>query len=121
MPKKHHKTMHICKRCKTRFRGQFCPYCGTEYGAHLHGRPRGGVLLSLLKFILTLVLLAAALLLAVAILDSTAYAHNPDNATAYAIIGSIRNAVNPDALAAYDAARESTLRFLTDLWAAITD
>ena len=111
--------MHICKRCKTRFRGQFCPYCGTEYGAHLHGRPHGGVLLSLLKFILTLVLLAAALLLAIAILDSTAYAHDPAHATAYAVIGSIRNAVPPDALAVYDAARESALAALKNAYAAV--
>lgn len=121
MPKKRPKNTHICKRCKTRFRGRFCPYCGAEYGAHLHGGPHGGVALSLLKFILTLILLAAALVLAIAILDSTAYAHNPDNATAYAIIGSIRNAIPPDALTAYDAARENALRFLADLWTTITD
>jgi hypothetical protein len=120
MPKKHRKHPHICKRCKTRFRGRFCPYCGAEYGAPARIGARGGLFASLLRFLFTLVLLAAALLLAIAILDSTAYAHDPDHASVYAVIGSIRNAVPSDILAKYDAARESALRFLNDIWASIS-
>ena len=119
MPSKRRKNLHVCKRCKTRFKGRFCPYCGTEFGARAHGRPRGGVLLGLVKFLLTLALLAAALLLAIAILDSTAYAHDPAHATVYAVIGSIRNAVPPDALAVYDAARISALDALKTAFAAV--
>ena len=119
MPKKRRKHMHICKRCKTRFHGQFCPYCGAEYGAPARLAARGGVLLGLLKFALTLLVLAAALVAAIAILDSTRYAHDPANASVYAVIGSIRNAVPPDALAVYDAARERALAALQNAYAAV--
>lgn len=120
MPKKHRKPMHICKRCKTRFRGQFCPYCGAEFGARARLATHGGVLLGLLKLVFTLLLLAAALVAVIAILDSTKYAHDPANASVYAVIGSIRNAVPPDALAIYDAARTSALSALKSAYAAVS-
>ena len=77
------------------------------------------MLLGLLKFVFTLLLLAAALLVAIAILDSTKYAHDPANASVYAVIGSIRNAVPPDTLAVYDSARESALAALKNAYAAV--
>ena len=115
-----HKKPHICKRCKTRFRGQYCPYCGAEYGAHQLSTG-GGILLGLLRFVLTLAVLCIVLVLAIAILDSTAYAHDPANASVYAILSSIRNAVSPDVLAVYDSAREQALSALKIAYSAVKD
>lgn len=115
-----HKKPHICKRCKTRFRGQYCPYCGTEYGARSLS-VGGGILLGLLRFVFTLVILCVILVLAIAILDSTAYAHDPAHTSAYAILFSIRNAVPPDVLAVYDSAREQALSALKIAYSAIED
>ena len=120
MPAATHKKPHICKRCKTRFRGQYCPYCGAEYGAR-HFSTGGGILLGLLRFVLTLAILCIVLVLAIAILDSTAYAHDPANASVYAILSSIRNAVPPDALAVYDSVREQSLDALRIAFAAVRD
>ncbi len=118
MPSSAHKNPHICKRCKTRFRGQYCPYCGAEYGARSLS-VGGGILLGLLRFVFTLVILCVVLVLAIAILDSTAYAHDPAHASAYAILFSIRNAVPSDALAVYDSVREQALDALKLAFSAV--
>ncbi|MPM54457.1 hypothetical protein SDC9_101235 [bioreactor metagenome] len=81
----------------------------------------GGILLGLLRFVFTLVILCVVLVLAIAILDSTAYAHDPAHASAYAILFSIRNAVPPDALAVYDSAREQALDALKLAFSAVRD
>ncbi|HWP21882.1 MAG TPA: hypothetical protein VN417_03980 [Candidatus Cryosericum sp.] len=120
MPIATHKKPHICKRCKTRFRGQYCPYCGAEYGAHQLSTG-GGILLGLLRFVFTLVILCVVLAVAIAILDSTAYAHDPANASVYAILSSIRNAVPPNALAVYDSVREKALSALKIAFTAVRD
>jgi len=120
MPSAAHKKPHICKRCKTRFRGQYCPYCGAEYGAHQLSTG-GGILLGLLRFVFTLIMLCVVLVLAIAILDSTAYAHDPANASVYAILSSIRNAVPPDALTVYDSVREQALDALRIAFTAVRD
>lgn len=120
MPAASHKKPHICKRCKTRFRGQYCPYCGAECGSHQLSTG-GGILLGLLRFVFTLVILCVVLAVAIAILDSTAYAHDPAHTSAYAILFSIRNAVPPDALAVYDSVREQALSALKTAFTAVRD
>ena len=120
MPTKPHKKPHICKRCKTRFHGQYCPYCGAEYGARRMSTG-GGMLLGLVRFVFTMIALCVVLVLAIAILDSTAYAHDPTHASVYAILSSIRNAVSPDVLAVYDSAREQALSALKIAYSTIED
>jgi len=100
------KKAHICKRCGARFRGVYCPFCGAEYGASRRPGARGGVLCGLFRFIGTMLALAVVVVLVLAILDSTAYAHDPNHATVYAVLQSVRNAVPEDTLAVYDFYRE---------------
>jgi hypothetical protein len=103
------KKAHICKQCGTKFRGVYCPFCGVEYGASRRPRAHSGVLAGLLRFLCTIIALAVVLIVALAVLDSTAYAHDPAHTTVYAVLQSVRNAVPSDALAVYDFYREQTV------------
>jgi hypothetical protein len=106
---------HICKQCKTRFRGQYCPYCGAEYGRR-HGSASRGVAGGLFRFIGTLLLLAVVVLLALAVLDCTPYANDPNHPTIYAIVTSIRNAIPSSALMQYESIKAKALGYLSVLF-----
>lgn len=113
------KKAHVCKRCGARFRGAYCPFCGAEYGASRRPGARGGVLAGLFRFIGTMLVLAVVVVLVLAILDSTAYAHDPNHATIYAVLQSIRNAVPEDALAVYDFYREAAAGAIQTAYSAV--
>jgi len=115
------RNIHICKQCQTRFRGPFCPYCGAEYGASRRRTDSGGIVGGVFRFIGTLLVLALILLIALVILDSTPYAHNPNNATAYAILSSIRNAIPAGALAKYEVVRSNVFNFVAGVLETLFD
>lgn len=100
------KKKHVCKKCGAHFHGAYCPYCGAEHGAGRRAGARGGIIAGLLRFIGTMLVLAAVLVLVFAALDSTLYAHDPDHASLYAVLQSVRNAVPQNTLSVYDSYRE---------------
>lgn len=108
-----HKKLHTCKQCKTRFRGQYCPYCGAEYGAGRHGVGSRNVAGGLFRFIGTLILLAVVVLMALVVLDCTPYASDPNHPTIYAIVASVRNAIPSDALLQYEIWKAKAFSFLS--------
>jgi len=69
----------------------------------------------LFKFIGVVIALAIIIALALAILDMTSYAHNPDNATAYAFITSVRNLFPENWIQTWDGWRATFLNWLTDV------
>lgn len=108
--------MHTCKHCNTRFRGQYCPYCGAEYGAARHGGGARGVAGGLFHFLGTLIVLAVVVLLALIVLDCTPYASDPNHPTIYAIVTSVRNAIPSSALLQYELFKAKAFSFLSVLF-----
>lgn len=105
MPQSTHKTHIVCRRCKTRFSGSYCPYCGAEKGAPSAIRSRGGLLGGLLRFLLSLVVLGVILTLAFIVLDYTASAAGDRHGAARAILDSARYAIPKSVLDLYAQAK----------------
>jgi hypothetical protein len=117
MPQSNRKRHIVCRKCKTRFTGTYCPYCGAENGVGRFHRGRGGLLGGVIRFLLSLVALALLLFVAFAALDYIASAAGDSHSTARAILDSVRYAVPQAWLAAYAAFKAAYL----DHWvAAIT-
>ena len=100
MPRNARKVHIVCRRCKTRFTGAYCPYCAAENGA-VSLRSRGGLFSSLLRFLLSLVLLAVILLITFIVLDYTASAQGDRHGAARAILDSARYAIPQSVLDYY--------------------
>lgn len=92
MQRKTRKKRRVCKSCKTRFSGRYCPYCGAEYG-HRHAMRSSGFFVGLLRFLLSILILAVVLLLVFAALDYVAAADGGKHTTAIAIVSSVENAL----------------------------
>jgi hypothetical protein len=114
MPQNNRKMHIVCRRCKTRFSGIYCPYCGAENGAVRIVRGRGGLLSGLLRFLLSLIALAIILTIAFIVLDYVASAAGDGRSAARAILDSARYAVPRSVLDAYAAIK---VQFL-DRWIA---
>ena len=117
MPRNARKAHIVCRRCKTRFAGAYCPYCGAENGA-VSLRSRGGLFSSLLRFLLSLVLLAVILLITFIVLDYTASAQGDRHGAARAILDSARYAIPQSVLDYYAALK---IQFLNSWIDAIKD
>ncbi len=118
MPQSTHRAHIVCRRCKTRFSGTYCPYCGAEKGAPKAIGSRGGLLGGLLRFLFSLVLLALILILAFIVLDYSASAAGDRHGAARAILDSARYAIPKSMLGWY--AQMKTL-FLDHWIAEITE
>lgn len=114
MPQNNRKPHIVCRRCKTRFSGIYCPYCGAENGVVRTARGRGGLLGGLLRFLLSLIALAIILAIAFTVLDYVASAAGDGRSAARAILDSARNAIPKSVLDAYAAIKAQFL----DLWIA---
>ncbi len=110
------KKWHTCKQCKTRFRSQYCPYCGAEYGVGRRSSGIHGVTGGLFHFIGTLLILAVVVLMALIVLDCTPYASDPNHPTIYAIVTSVRNAIPADALLEYEQLKAKAFSYLSILF-----
>ena len=117
MPRNARKIHTVCRRCKTRFSGDYCPYCGAEKGAHAL-RGRGGLLGGLLRFILSLIVLGLILSIAFVALDYTASAAGDRHGAARAILDSARYAIPKSVLTLYATVK---VQFLDRWIAAISD
>jgi len=118
MPQNIRKPHIACRRCKTRFTGAYCPYCGAEKGAPHALRSRGGLVGGLLRFLLSLAVLALILAVTFIILDYSASATGDMHGAARAILDSARYAIPQSALDAYAAIK---VQFLDRWIAAITE
>ena len=117
MPRNTRKIYTACRRCKTRFTGEYCPYCGAEKGAHAL-RGRGGLVGGLLRFVFSLVVLGVVLAIAFIALDYSASAAGDRHGAARAILDSARYAIPQSVLDLYALAKTQFL----DRWIhAITD
>ena len=112
MPQNARKAYMVCRRCKTRFTGAYCPYCGSENGAARPGPGRGGLLGGLLRFVLSLIVLAIILSVAFIVLDYSASASGDTHGAARAILDSARYAIPKNILDGY---AEIKVEFL-DRW-----
>ena len=74
MPRNNRKPHIVCRRCKTRFTGAYCPYCGAENGSARASLTRGGIIGGLLRFLFSLLMLALLLAIAFIVLDYIASA-----------------------------------------------
>ena len=101
MPQSNRKRHIVCRKCKTRFTGTYCPYCGAENGVGRFHRGRGGLLGGLLRFLVSMVALALLLFAAFATLDYIASAQGDAHTTVRAILDSARNAIPRAWLDAY--------------------
>ncbi|MEA4870294.1 MAG: hypothetical protein VB062_06615 [Christensenella sp.] len=101
MPQSTRKRHIVCKKCKTRFSGTYCPYCGAENGVGRFHRGRGGLLGGVLRFLLSLVALALLLVAAFVALDYIASAGGDSHSTARALLDSVRNGIPNGVLEAY--------------------
>ncbi|HAX40591.1 MAG TPA: hypothetical protein DCY10_06935 [Clostridiales bacterium] len=101
MPQNNRKPHIVCRRCKTRFSGIYCPYCGAENGVVRSVRGRGGLLAGLLRFLLSVVALSLILAIAFAILDYVASASGDGRGAARAILDSARYAIPQSVLDVY--------------------
>lgn len=111
MPRKTRKKRRFCKTCKTRFTGQYCPYCGAEYG-HKHLLRSGGFFFGFLRFLLSLLLLGLILIIAFIALDFIASADDGAHTTAIAIVSSIKNALPERVVQVYTAYKTNYLNGL---------
>lgn len=93
MPQNTRKAHIVCRRCKTRFSGTYCPYCGAEKGTPKALGSRGGLLGGLLRFVLSLFALALILVVAFIVLDYSASAAGDRHGAARAILDSARYAI----------------------------
>ena len=118
MPQSTRKVHIVCRRCKTRFSGAYCPYCGAEKGAPKALGSRGGLLGGLLRFVFSLIVLALILFVAFVALDYSASAAGDRHGAARAILDSARYAIPQSVLDLYANAKTQFL----DRWIlAITD
>lgn len=101
MPQKNRKKHIVCRKCKTRFTGTYCPYCGAENGVSRMHRIQGGLIGGVLRFLLSLVGLAILLAVAFIALDYIASAQGDAHTTVRAILDSARNAIPKAWLDAY--------------------
>ena len=101
MPQNNRKKHIVCLKCKTRFTGTYCPYCGAENGVGRVHRARGGLLGGVIRFLLSLVALAILLAVAFIALDYIASAQGDAHTTVRAILDSARNAIPKAWLDAY--------------------
>ena len=93
MPQNTRKVHIVCRRCKTRFTGVYCPYCGAEKGTPRMLGGRGGLLGGLLRFLLSLAVLAFVLAATFIFLDYSASAQGDRHGAARAILDSARFAI----------------------------
>ncbi len=100
MPRKIRKKHRVCSNCNTRFTGRYCPYCGAENGRK-HVLSDGGFFIGLLRFILSLILLALILAVVLIALDYIAAADNGAHTAAAAIVTSVKNALPQNVLTLY--------------------
>lgn len=114
MPRNTRKPHIVCRRCKTRFTGEYCPYCGAEKGGPSIIRGRGGLLSGFLRFLFSLFVLALILIVTFIVLDYSASAAGDRHGAARAILDSARFAIPQSALEWY--AQQKTI-FL-DRWVA---
>ncbi len=113
MPQTVRKQYTVCKKCKTRFTGEYCPYCGAESGAGRIHRG-GGFVGSLFQFVFSLIILALIVAVAFIILDYSASASGDSSGAARAILDSVRNAIPKSALDYYASIKAQYL----DRWVA---
>ena len=114
MPQNTRKVHIVCRRCKTRFTGIYCPYCGAEKGAPSALGSRGGLLSGFLRFLLSLIALALILIVAFVALDYSASAAGDRHGAARAILDSARYAIPKSLLDLYAQAKTAFL----DRWIA---
>ena len=117
MPQNTRKVHTVCRSCKTRFKGDYCPYCGAEKGAHVL-RGRGGLIGGLLRFVFSLLVLGVVLAIAFVALDYTASAAGDRHGAARAILDSARYAIPQSVLDLYATAKT---QFLDRWMLAISD
>lgn len=91
----------VCKNCKARFTGAYCPFCGAESGIKRPHRGGGGLLGGVFQFVFTLVVLAVLVAVAFIVLDYVASASGDGHSAARAILDSVRNAIPKSALDYY--------------------
>ena len=109
MPQNTRKVHIVCRRCKTRFTGIYCPYCGAEKGAPSALGSRGGLLSGFLRFLLSLIALALILIVAFVALDYSASAAGDRHGAARAILDSARYAIPKSVLDGYADVKEQFL------------
>ena len=112
MPRNTRKPHIVCRRCKTRFTGAYCPYCGAENGSARASLTRGGIIGGLLRFLFSLLILALLLSIAFIVLDYIASASGDSSGAARAILDSARYAIPKSVLDGY---AEMKVQFL-DQW-----
>ena len=118
MPQNNRKPHIVCRRCKTRFSGAYCPYCGAENGSARASLTRGGIIGGLLRFLFSLLMLVLLLAIAFIVLDYIASASGDSSGAARAILDSARYAIPQSVLDLYALAKTQFL----DRWIlAITD
>ena len=105
MPQNTRKVHIVCRRCKTRFSGAYCPYCGAEKGAPRVLGSRGGLLGGLLRFVFSLIVLLLILFVAFVALDYSASAAGDRHGAARAILDSARYAIPQSVLDWYAQAK----------------
>ena len=114
MPRNNRKPHIVCRRCKTRFTGAYCPYCGAENGSARASLTRGGIIGGLLRFLFSLLVLALLLAIAFIVLDYIASASGDSSGAARAILDSARYAIPKSVLDGYAELKEQFL----DQWVA---
>lgn len=114
MPQSTRKKYTVCRKCRTRFTGTYCPYCGAENGLNHARRGWGGFLGGLFRFALSLAVLALLIAAAFVVLDYVASAGGDGTSAARAILDSARNAIPRGVLDAYAAFKAQHL----DAWVA---
>ncbi len=108
MQRKPRKKRRACNNCGVRFSGRYCPYCGAERGRKYIPRS-SGFLVGLLRFLLSLVVLAILLFLAFVVLDYIAASGEGSHTTAIAVVESVKNALPKDVLLVYSTIRKTYL------------
>jgi len=108
MQRKPRKKRRACKNCGVRFSGRYCPYCGAESG-HRNTLRSSGFFIGLLRFLLSLVVLAIVLVLAFVLLDYVAASGEGAHTTAIAIVDSVKNALPKEVLLVYSSMKETHL------------
>ena len=109
MPRNNRKPHIVCRRCKTRFTGAYCPYCGAENGSARANLTRGGIIGGLLRFLFSLLVLAFLLAIAFIVLDYIASASGDSHGAARAILDSARYAIPKSVLDGYAEIKEQFL------------
>ena len=109
MPQNTRKAHIVCRRCKTRFSGTYCPYCGAEKGTPKALGSRGGLLCGLLRLLFSLLALALILVIAFVVLDYSASAAGDRHGAARAILDSARYAIPKSVLDGYADIKEQFL------------